>query len=164
MGTNITTITLAEDFDYDSIIFKWDKHVMNPFHFFSERLNTKYGTIVLKEDEMWNLLFHPSTDHKELKDNEVDLIRKWYLDQVYKLAVAAITTNNKTDIKTKMDLVPLMAFNARNSNKVGVRTSAHLAKMFNVYTTMKTNNTEPEIFQDEDACVLFILGFFFNIP
>ena len=48
-----------------------------------------------------------------------------------------------------------MAFNARNSAKVGVRTTAMLAKMFNSYTTMKANDTEPEIFKDEDACVLF---------
>ena len=117
MGTNIDTITLAADFDYDTIIFKWDKHAMNPFHFFAEKLNTKYGTIVLKDDELWNLLFHPRLDHKELKNDAFDLIRGWYLNQVFKLAVDAITTNDKANIKTKLDIVPLMVFNTRNSAK-----------------------------------------------
>ena len=89
-----------------------------------------------------------------MRDNAVDLICKWYLDKVHKLAVDAITTNDKADIKTKMDLAPLTVVTTRN-NKVGIRTAAQLAKMFNAYTTMKNNDTEPEIFKDEDACVLF---------
>jgi len=156
MGTNNDTITLAADFDYDSIIFKWDKHLMNSLEYFSDRLDIKYGGIILTDDDLWDLLFDdPGTNHKELKSNALTLIREWYLDQVYKLAVDVITTNDKADIKTKMDIVPLMAFNTQNSTKVRVTSSAHLATLFTAYTTVKANDTEPEIFKDEYVCVLF---------
>ena len=129
----MTTITLSKEFNYNSILFKWEKHVNNSLKFFAERLNRKYGGIELKDDEMWNLLFHnPGNNHKELKSDVVELLWDWYLDKVFTLASAVVTTNLKADIKTKMDLAPLQAVTARNT-KVGIRNAAQLAKMFNSY-------------------------------
>ena len=152
------TITLSTDLNYDTIIFDFEPHSnCSAYRYMHTVLNSHYRNLVLTGDELWNLIFHdPGTNHQELKLDALQLLKGWHLTKVFEHAQAKVASNTEGDIRSKLDLLPLLSLKADGVTKINLRTTAQLAQRFEDYIPLKGDPAEPTIFKDDSAIVIFI--------
>ena len=153
--------TVKAAFPFERILFEFEKHSNSAVPEMHNQMNQVFlwGT-VLEGTELFNLLFVDPSAKDRLKDDAYQELMQWYFAKLLELSLESQdpsdTAYQAADVAKWMKKVPVYAPSTSSRGRASVRNTSSLVKVFNSFIDMKTNDSLPESFRDEDG-VVFIL-------
>ena len=152
---------LKAAFPFERILFEFEKHSNSAVPEMHNQMNQmfRWGT-ALEAPELFTLLFVNATTKKRVKDDAYDELIQSYFAKLLELSLESQdpsdTAYQAADVAKWMKKVPVYAPSTSSRGRASVRNTSSLVKVFNSFIDMKTNDSLPESFRDEDG-VVFIL-------